>query len=66
MRVFYIARLKRPPTTLLRNLKMKFRDKLKSKNRIAQENELLCKLITHNIVVLIQEMFELGIDPGFL
>lgn len=46
-------------------VKMKFGDKLKSKKFIAQKNELLCKLIAHNIVVLIHEMNELGIDPNF-
>jgi len=46
-------------------IKMKFGDKLKSKNFIAQKNELLCKLIVHNIVVLIHEMYELGIVPQF-
>lgn len=44
-------------------VKMKFGDKLKSKNFTSQKNELLCKLICHNIVVLIHEMFELGIAP---
>lgn len=28
-------------------------------------NELLCKLIAHDIVVLIHEMHELGITPDF-
>lgn len=46
-------------------IKAKFGDKLKSKNKKAQENELLCKLIAHNICVLIQEMHELGIKPDF-
>ncbi len=46
-------------------VKMKFGDRLKSKNFTAQRNELLCKLIAHNIVVLIHEMYELGIDPNF-
>lgn len=46
-------------------VKMKFGDKLKSKNRLAQQNELLCKFIAHNIVVLIHEMYELGIVPQF-
>jgi len=46
-------------------IKMKFGDKLKSKNFTAQKNELLCKLIAHNIVVLIHEMYELGIAPQF-
>jgi len=46
-------------------VKTKFGDKLKSKNWTAQKNELLCKLIAHNIVVLIHEMHELGITPDF-
>jgi len=46
-------------------VKAKFGDKLKSKNWTAQQNELLCKLIAHNIVVLVHEMFELGISPQF-
>ena len=46
-------------------IKTKFGDKLKSKNWIAQKNELLCKLIAHNIVVVIHEMYELGINPDF-
>ena len=47
-------------------VKAKFGDKLKSKNFIAQQNELLCKLIAHNIVVLIHEIYELGIEPKFI
>jgi hypothetical protein len=46
-------------------IKKKFGDKLKSKNRVAQENELLCKLIAYNMTVVIHEMFELGIKPDF-
>lgn len=46
-------------------VKAKFGDKVKSKNWTAQQNELLCKLIAHNIVVLIHEMHELGINPTF-
>lgn len=46
-------------------IKSKFGEKLKSKNFTAQKNELLCKLIAHNIVVLIHEMYELGIIPRF-
>ncbi len=37
----------------------------RSKNFIAQKNELLCKVIAHNIIVLIHEMFELNIKPDF-
>ena len=28
-------------------------------------NEALCKILCHNLVVLIHEMYELGIDPVF-
>jgi hypothetical protein len=28
-------------------------------------NETLCKVLCHNLVVLIHEMYELGIDPVF-
>ncbi len=47
-------------------MKMKFGDTLKSKNPIAQKNELLCKFIAHNIVVLIHEMMEIGIETNFV
>lgn len=46
-------------------VKSKFGDRLKSKNWTAQQNELLCKFIAHNIVVLIHEMHELGVAPQF-
>ncbi|MCG2782745.1 MAG: transposase [Candidatus Altiarchaeales archaeon] len=46
-------------------IKQKFGDGLKSKKFVSQKNELLAKLICHNIVVLIHEMFELGINPDF-
>jgi transposase len=47
------------------SMKQKLGDALKSKNPTAQRNELLCKAIAYNILVLIQEMFELGIEPDF-
>lgn len=40
-------------------LKTKFGDCLKGKNFVSQTNELLCKVIAYNIVVLIHEMHEL-------
>lgn len=46
-------------------VKKKFGDTLKSKNKTAQVNELLYKLIAYNVTVLIHEMFELGITPNF-
>lgn len=48
------------------SIKKKLGETLKSKNRAAQINELLCKVIAYNITVLIQEMHELGIKPNFI
>ena len=47
-------------------MKRKFGDSLRSKTDVAMVNEALCKILCHNLVVLIHEMFELGIDPVFL
>jgi hypothetical protein len=38
---------------------------MRSKTETAQMNELLCKVLCHNICVLIQSMYELGIEPQF-
>jgi transposase len=46
-------------------IKAKFGDKLRSRTRTAQVNEALCKILCHNIVVLIQSMFELNLKPKF-
>lgn len=46
-------------------LKAKFGDSVRSKTDTAMKNEVLCKIICHNIVVLISAMYELGIDPIF-
>lgn len=46
-------------------MKSKFGDSVKSKSWTAQINEVLCKVICHNICVVIQEMFELGIEADF-
>jgi transposase len=46
-------------------MKRKFGDSLRSKTDVAMVNETLCKILCHNLVVLIHEMFELGIDPVF-
>jgi transposase len=46
-------------------IKRKFGDALRSKTDIAMINETLCKILCHNIVVLVHEMHELGIDPKF-
>lgn len=31
----------------------------------AQVNELLCKLLCHNLCCVIQSMYELGVEPEF-
>ena len=46
-------------------MKRKFGDSLRSKSDTAMVNETLCKILCHNLVVLIHEMAELGIDPVF-
>jgi transposase len=47
-------------------IKRKFGETLKSKNPIAQVNELLAKIIAYNLTVVIHEMYENGINPEFL
>lgn len=47
-------------------IKRKLGETLKSKNRVAQQNELLCKVLAYNIVVLIHQAFEAGINLGCL
>lgn len=46
-------------------LKAKFGDSVRSKTDTAMKNEVLAKIVCHNIVVLISAMYELGIDPIF-
>lgn len=46
-------------------VKSKFSDYVRSKTDTACINEILLKLICHNICVLIQETFELGIQANF-
>jgi transposase len=43
-------------------IKAKFRDHVRSKSGDAMVNEVLCKIICHNICCLIQESYELGIS----
>jgi len=47
-------------------VKSKFGDFVRSKTWTARVNEVLCKIICHNICVNIQEMHELGIEPDFV
>ena len=46
-------------------VKAKFRDSVRSKTDTAMKNEVLCKLVAHNICCLIMSQLELGIAPVF-
>lgn len=46
-------------------VKRKFGDSVMSKTDVAMVNEVLCKLLCHNLCCLIQEQCELGIEPVF-
>jgi transposase len=46
-------------------IKARFGGFLRSKSERAQVNEALCKVICHNLCVIIQSMSELGIEPVF-
>jgi len=47
-------------------IKRKFGETLKSKNPVAQVNELLAKIVAYNLTVVIHEMYENEINPDFL
>jgi transposase len=46
-------------------VKAKFGGHLRSKSDTGQTNEALCKVLCHNLCVLIRSMFEFGIEPTF-
>jgi transposase len=46
-------------------IKAKFGASVRAKTPIAQVNEVLCKVLCHNICVLIQSIYELGLEPTF-
>jgi transposase len=46
-------------------IKAKFGASVRAKSPIAQVNEVLCKVLCHNICVLIQSIYELGLEPSF-
>ena len=46
-------------------IKTKFGDAVRSKTDVAARNEVLCKVLCHNICCLISAMYELGIQPQF-
>jgi hypothetical protein len=41
------------------------RERVRSKTGTAQTNEALLKVLCHNICVVIQSVYELGIEPSF-
>lgn len=47
-------------------MKRKFGDSVRSKTETAMKNEVLCKVLCHNICCLISAMYELGIEPKVL
>ncbi|MEJ7577828.1 MAG: transposase [Pyrinomonadaceae bacterium] len=46
-------------------IKAKFGERLRSKTEVAQVNEVLCKVLCHNLCCVIQSMYELGVDVNF-
>ncbi len=46
-------------------MKAKFGDFVRSKTDVAMKNEVLCKILCHNICCLISAIFELGVQPVF-
>jgi myo-inositol catabolism protein IolC len=46
-------------------IKAKFGGAVRAKSPTAQVNEVLCKVLCHNICVLIQSIYELGLEPTF-
>lgn len=47
-------------------IKRKFGAAVRSKRFTAQVNEILCKVLCHNLSCLVHAMRELGIEPSFL
>ncbi len=46
-------------------IKMKFGTRVRAKTPTAQINEVLCKILAHNICCLIQSWYELGVEATF-
>jgi len=47
-------------------IKQRFGDFVSTKNTLSQDNEVLTKILCHNICILIQEVFLSGLDLDFL
>lgn len=46
-------------------IKAKFGERLRSKTETAQTNEVLLKVLCHNVCCVIRSMHELGVEPTF-
>lgn len=46
-------------------IKAKFRDHVRAKTDVGMANEVLCKILCHNICCVVQAIYELGIQPVF-
>jgi hypothetical protein len=46
-------------------VKGKFGAAVRSKSDTGQVNEVLCKVLCHNVCVLVRAMHELGMEPVF-
>jgi transposase len=46
-------------------IKAEFGAAIQSRTRVAQENEILGKVVCHTICAVIQSIYELGIQPQF-
>ncbi|HEV2740614.1 MAG TPA: transposase [Candidatus Elarobacter sp.] len=51
--------------TTFHMIKSKFGSAIRSKTYRAQVNEVLCKVLAHNLCCLVQSMYELGVEPEF-
>jgi transposase len=51
--------------TTFHMIKSKFGQRLRSRTHTAQVNEALCKVLCHNLCVVIQSVHELGIETNF-
>lgn len=51
--------------TTFQMIKSKFGERLRSKTEVSQINEALLKVLAHNLCVVVQSIFEFGIDPSF-
>ncbi len=46
-------------------IKAKFGDSVRSKTDVAMKNEVIAKMVCHDIVCVIHELYEAGLEPQF-